>query len=146
MHRLYAALSPARRFSNRLPPRWFQTWTRVCNEEEIAEGAKKMFLVEDDPVLLAKVRGRLFGVSGLCPHLNQSMKNAIIDADQGTITCKFHRSVFDLETGEAKVWSDSVLGIPGSKLIGKALGAVRPPRSIPVYPIKVEQGDVFVFK
>ncbi len=54
-------------------------------------------------ILLLNHENQLYAVDNICPHLKMPLKNGKI-TESGAIVCGFHRSAFDLQTGEVKDW------------------------------------------
>mmetsp|Transcript_729 Transcript_729/g.1304 ORF Transcript_729/g.1304 Transcript_729/m.1304 type:complete len:167 (-) Transcript_729:324-824(-) len=119
-------------------------WSKVCSDTELAEGERKAVTLNGKPILVAKVKGKLYGVSSVCPHLNLPLKRGPIDADEASIICNFHRSKFDLESGKVLCWSESVFGIPGTQVLGNLIGSVKKETPLATYPVKLENGDIYV--
>ena len=71
----------------------------VGAEEEVPEAAMKGFDVEGERVLVARVRGRLLAVSGLCSHQIAYLEDGLLEETQ--VSCPRHGACFDLVTGEA---------------------------------------------
>jgi nitrite reductase/ring-hydroxylating ferredoxin subunit len=58
--------------------------------------------------------------------------------DDCGIVCPWHRSGFDLATGDVKAWA------PWPPGLGVVLGATSRQKVLPTYPVKVEDGSVWV--
>ena len=86
------------------------------------------------------------------------MKTGEISDDGPCITCKFHGtalmllahdfcyfsqfftgSKFDLKTGKAVKWSESVLGLPGTQFLGNIVGNVSHHRNLAPHRIEISQ-------
>jgi 3-phenylpropionate/trans-cinnamate dioxygenase ferredoxin subunit len=97
--------------------------TRVCSLDDLPEvGA---VCVEIDGLAIAVVRessGAVHAIDDTCTHENNSLSEG--EVEDGEVECWLHGSRFDLRSG-------APTGLP----------ATRPVR---VYPVKVEDGDVFV--
>jgi NADPH-dependent 2,4-dienoyl-CoA reductase/sulfur reductase-like enzyme/nitrite reductase/ring-hydroxylating ferredoxin subunit len=55
--------------------------------------------VGDEPVLLSRLDGRLFAVSGTCTHYGGHLADGLIDG--AGVRCPLHHACFDLRTGAA---------------------------------------------
>lgn len=117
------------------------TWTETISKDQLSPGDRQVFEVAqgDDKkkLLLINHEGNIYAVDNACPHLKLPLKKGKIDSDC-TITCPFHRSTFDLETGEAKTWSTF------PPLIGNLVGKLSPEKPLPVYATRVESGKIMV--
>jgi len=56
--------------------------------------------VGDDPVLVSRIAGELFAVSGACTHYGGHLGDGLVTG--GTVRCPLHHACFDLRTGEAR--------------------------------------------
>src|SRR3972149_10910309 len=80
-------------------------WYQALPEDELAEeDPRRAVRVGDRPVLLIRPRGEVFPIDTLCPHWGFPLNAARFTVDY-VITCPFHRSAFDVRTGDAKEWS-----------------------------------------
>ncbi|KTD76404.1 Rieske (2Fe-2S) protein [Legionella waltersii] len=92
------------------------------------EGRKILFIWHDNQV---------FAIQSQCPHLKLPLAKGKI-TESCSIVCPFHKSEFDLNTGEAKCWS------PWPPVVGNVLGMISKQKNLNVYPTQVENGQVFV--
>lgn len=73
----------------------------ACKEEELIEGYMKKVQVGDNPnnfIVVAKVEGTVYAVSGKCPHYGAPMNGGFLDGY--TMVCPWHAATFDIRTGE----------------------------------------------
>ncbi|MEB3230741.1 MAG: Rieske (2Fe-2S) protein [Leptolyngbyaceae bacterium] len=111
-------------------------WTKVLAEVDLAEGQRQVVTVDGTKVLVLKHEGTIHAVNNACPHLKLSMKKGkIVD---GAIVCPWHRSVFDLQSGEVKDWTPFPPGV------GKLMGMMGSQKSLTIFPTKVEEGNIWV--
>jgi 3-phenylpropionate/trans-cinnamate dioxygenase ferredoxin subunit len=100
------------------------TRTRVCAVDDIEPGAAHRFDIGRHRVAVVRIGDDFYALGDVCTHDDYSLSEGEIDADEHTIECWKHGSLFDLETGEA-------LTLPAT-------------RPAPVYDVVVENGDVYV--
>ncbi|MBR8834569.1 MAG: Rieske (2Fe-2S) protein [Stigonema ocellatum SAG 48.90 = DSM 106950] len=112
-------------------------WTKVLAVDTLVSGSREVVKVGDRNILLLNHEGQFYAVDNACPHLRLPMKKGKITED-GAIVCPWHRGVFDLRTGEVKDWS------PWPPVVGKALGAISQQKALPVFPVRVEEGSIWV--
>src|SRR5690349_3778950 len=55
--------------------------------------------VGDDSVLLSRIDGQLFAVSGTCTHYGGHLPDGVAEGE--TVRCPLHHACFSLRTGEA---------------------------------------------
>ncbi len=97
-------------------------YVEVCAEDELSDGDKIGFDIDGTRVLLARVAGRYYAISGVCTHERAFLdEGAVVD---NVVYCPRHYSAFDLRTG-------SVLGPPADA-------------PAPTYGVRVENGAVLV--
>lgn len=97
-------------------------WKRVAGAAELPPGGSKVVYHEGRQVALFNVQGRVFAIANRCSHANGPLADGAIDGC--TVTCPYHESKFDLQTGEP--------------LSGPAA------RPLPVYEVRVEDGAIFL--
>jgi nitrite reductase/ring-hydroxylating ferredoxin subunit len=113
------------------------SWTNVLAASELPEGARKVVKVADQKVLLIHHEGKIHAVANSCPHLKLPMKSGKIN-ENGELVCPFHRSAFDLCTGKASTWT------PFPPVLGNLMGMMSAEQDLPVFPAKVENGEICV--
>ena len=71
---------------------------------------------------MTKVAGSYYAVDATCPHLNLPMKKGKISVDevtkQATLTCSFHNSCFELQSGKCTKWVTGALGSENEAIAG----------------------------
>ncbi|MCX7594567.1 MAG: Rieske (2Fe-2S) protein [Fischerella sp.] len=113
------------------------SWTQVLSADALSPGARQVVKVGNRSILLVNHEGQLYAVENACPHLKLPLKKGKITPD-GAIVCPWHRSAFDLRTGEAKEW------IAWPPIVGKAMSVVSPQKPLSVFPIRVEAGNIWI--
>ena len=66
---------------------------------DLPAGTLAMVQVDGTDILLANVDGRVYATQGVCSHEYFELDKGFLTGD--SITCAWHLSRFDLETGEA---------------------------------------------
>ncbi|WP_405865621.1 MULTISPECIES: non-heme iron oxygenase ferredoxin subunit [unclassified Streptomyces] len=97
-------------------------YTYVCKFDELEEGIPRRFEVEGVPVSLVLTEQQAFAIHDVCSHSAVSLSEGEVDAL--TVECWLHGSRFDLRTG-------APLDPPAT-------------RPVPVYPVRVDDGMVYV--
>ena len=87
---------------------------------EIGEGVKRVYKVDDKPIIVAKIDGTLYAFSDICTHQGCNLSPSDIEGTE--IQCECHGSVFDVTTG----------------------AVVNPParEPLPVFNVREEGGDL----
>ena len=98
------------------------TFVRACAVSELEEDTPKRVELDGTPISVVQTEGEVFAIHDICSHANVSLSEG--EVDDCHIECWLHGSRFDLRSGK-----------PDS------LPATRP---VPVYPVKIEGGNVFV--
>ncbi|WAU80384.1 non-heme iron oxygenase ferredoxin subunit [Streptomyces sp. Qhu-G9] len=95
---------------------------RACDLSELEKDTPKRVELDGTPVSLVQTEGEVFAIHDICSHANVSLSEGEVEDCQ--IECWLHGSAFDLRTGKPS-------GLPAT-------------RPVPVYPVKIEGGSVFV--
>jgi nitrite reductase/ring-hydroxylating ferredoxin subunit len=115
---------------------FYMGWTKACAVDALAPGARQVVKVGDRKILLLNQAGTLHAVDNVCPHMKLPMQKGKIDGCN--IVCPWHRSSFDLNTGEVGTWT------PFPPVVGKMLGSMSPPKPLAVFPTRIEDGSIWV--
>ena len=118
-------------------------WVRVLNEAELPVGTRKVVELEEFDLLLIRTADRLHAINNACPHLRLPLNDSEV-GDDGSITCRWHESCFDLETGEIRKWTVA-LAADGRSVGQEYLGDVSKNRqSLSIFPVRVSEGSIWV--
>ena len=98
------------------------TFQRVCALADVPDEGALGVEIAGVPVAVVRAEGEVFAIYDVCSHEEVPLSEG--DVDGTTIECWLHGSCFDLRTGDPT-------GPPATK-------------PVPVYPVKVEDGDVYV--
>jgi nitrite reductase/ring-hydroxylating ferredoxin subunit len=112
-------------------------WVKVLDQNELPAEAQKAVKVDNRKILLVHHGGQIYALENSCPHLKLPMQGGKITEDSA-IVCPWHRSAFDLGTGEVKDWT------PWPPGVGKVLGMVAKAKALTVFPTRVEEGSIWV--
>jgi len=97
---------------------------RLCGRDELASGEARRFDVGTYQIALVRIEDDFYAIGDVCSHEDYSLSEGEVVAEACEIECWKHGSMFDLVTGEPR-----------------SLPATRP---VPVYAVRVEDGDVLV--
>ena len=88
----------------------------------LAEGSMAGVDLKGVHVLIAKIGGEVFAVSGICTHEEADLANGFLIEDR--VVCALHLSQFELKTGQV----------------------INPPATAPLrtFNVKIEGGTIFV--
>jgi nitrite reductase/ring-hydroxylating ferredoxin subunit len=112
-------------------------WIKVLPQDELPADGRKVVKVEQRAILLLNHNNEIYAVENSCPHLKLPLQKGKL-TDDGAIVCPFHRSAFDLCTGEVKDWSPFPPGI------GKLMGMMAKEKVLSVFSTRVEEGSIWV--
>ncbi|UCE97103.1 MAG: Rieske 2Fe-2S domain-containing protein [Dehalococcoidia bacterium] len=92
--------------------------------------------VMDFKILLAQSKDKYYAADSRCPHLGGKLANGTLE---GTIvTCPLHGSQFDLSDGRVVRW------LKGSGIISKMGRALKSPRSLRTYEVKIDNDKILI--
>jgi 3-phenylpropionate/trans-cinnamate dioxygenase ferredoxin subunit len=97
-------------------------FVRACALDEIADGSTRAVEVEGVELAVVRSGDQVYAIHDECSHAAIPLSEG--DVDDGEIECWLHGSMFDLRTGKA-------INLPATE-------------PVPVYPVRVEDGDVLV--
>jgi 3-phenylpropionate/trans-cinnamate dioxygenase ferredoxin subunit len=97
---------------------------RLCAVDDIDPGAAKRFLVGPHKIAVVRIGDDFYAIGDTCSHAEVSLSEGEVHDDTLELECWKHGSTFSLKTGDPST-----------------LPATRP---VPVYDLKIEDGDVKV--
>ena len=113
------------------------SWVKVLTESELPTGARQVVTVEGRSVLLINHNGQIYAVDNKCPHMKLSMKKGKI-TENNSLVCPWHRSAFDLATGEPTTWT------PWPPGVGKVMAMMGTQKALPVFQTRTEDGGIWI--
>jgi nitrite reductase/ring-hydroxylating ferredoxin subunit len=112
-------------------------WTSAMKLSELKKVGRQTIGIESHQLLLIWHENALHVVQAKCPHLGMSLLKGKID-EQCHLVCPFHKSTFDLKTGDVGSWS------PWPPVVAKLLGKMSKPKSLKIYEARVENDEIMV--
>jgi len=103
---------------------------------ELAEGTMKEVAIEGREILLARVGDSYYAADNRCPHMGAKLTDGSLEGT--VVTCPRHGSQFDLSDGRVVRW------LKTSRLISTVSKALKPPRPLIVYNVKVEDDRILI--
>ena len=97
-------------------------FTRACALSDLPEEGVIGVEVAGEPVAVARAEGEIYAIRDVCSHAEVPLSEGEIY--DHTVECWLHGSCFDLKSGRPT-------GPPATT-------------SVPVYPVKIDGGDVYV--
>jgi 3-phenylpropionate/trans-cinnamate dioxygenase ferredoxin subunit len=103
---------------------------------EFEDGSKKKVVAQGQEILLARVGDSYYAVSNRCPHMGGELSEGKLEGT--VITCPRHGSQFELRDGKVVRW------LKGSGLSSAVGRALKPPKPLNTYAVKVEGNTISV--
>jgi len=116
--------------------------TEVAKSGQIREGVAYVTSAGGVSVVVTRVRGEVQAFENKCPHLGLSLGKGKID--NGTITCPFHGSKFDICSGRNLDWVTGVMGMQAPGWARAIIGLGKRPAGLKVFLASERDGEVFV--
>lgn len=103
---------------------------------EMLDGTMKVVMVKGHEILLARVGEKYHAADNRCPHMGGKLSQGKLEGT--VVTCPKHGSRFDLSDGQVVRWLKS------TGLISKMSKALKPPKQLVTYNVKVEDNRIFI--
>lgn len=112
-------------------------WKAAVDLAQLQQKERETLLIDGHKILFIWHKEQVHAVQAQCPHFKLPLTKGKI-TDECAIICPFHKSEFDLTTGDVKCWS------PWPPAVGNLLGKVVKPKNLKIYPTRIEQGKIEV--
>jgi nitrite reductase/ring-hydroxylating ferredoxin subunit len=73
-------------------------WVKVAETENLAPGGRACATVENRPIAVFNIEGKLFAIADICPHAGMPLVEG--DLAGRILTCPYHGYTFNLDTGK----------------------------------------------
>lgn len=112
-------------------------WETTFDLDSIKQNNRQTTVINGKKILVIWHDEQVYAIDAQCPHLKLPLLKADIN-EHCQITCPFHKSVFDLNTGKTECWS------PWPPVVGPLLGKISKPKDLNVYPTRIEDGKILI--
>lgn len=112
-------------------------WKIGPNLAELQKDNRQTLIIDGKKILFILNNEQIHAVQAQCPHFKLPLTNGKIN-QENELVCPFHKSAFDLTSGEVKCWSPWPAGV------GALLGKLSKPKKLTVYATRIEDQQVFV--
>ncbi len=113
------------------------TWANATKLGKLKDVGRETVVIDNHKILFIWHDGEIYAVQAQCPHLGMPLLKGKID-EKCHLVCPFHKSEFDLKTGEVECWS------PWPPVLGSLLGKISKPKNLRIYPTRIEGDDIMV--
>ncbi len=117
-------------------------WVSVCTADELPPGHMAEWEDEYWIVMVANVDGRFFATQGNCGHANMHLAGCELEGQ--VVRCCQHNARFDVTTGEVVEPAEWYQVFARGAGCGEKPIPPVPTRQLRVYPVKVDDGTVWV--
>ncbi len=76
-----------------------EDWTMACDDDSLVEGKPIAVDTAGVPVMLVRLGGTIHAIGDTCTHAGGPLHEGAVDTTHGCVTCPWHASVFQLDTG-----------------------------------------------
>jgi 3-phenylpropionate/trans-cinnamate dioxygenase ferredoxin subunit len=108
----------------------------VAKVGEISAGTMKEIAAQGRQILLARVGEKYYAADNRCPHMGGRLSQGKLEGT--VVTCPLHGSQFDLRDGTVVRW------LKGSGIVSAVGKALKSPKRLNVYNVKVEDDKVMI--
>lgn len=112
-------------------------WKAAVNLAQLQQNNRETVVIDGHKILFIWHDDEVYAVQAQCPHLKLPLAKGKI-TEECALVCPFHKSAFDLKTGEVKCWS------PWPPGLGALLAKVSKPKELRIYPTRVDKEQIFV--
>lgn len=116
--------------------------TKIASASDVSADKVLKANANGTAVLVAKVGDKTCAIANKCPHLGLPMAKGKFE--NGTITCPFHGSKFEICTGKNVEWVDSFVGVPLPGFAQKMMAMGKSPTDVANFNVTQEGNDLFI--
>lgn len=102
----------------------------------LGDGAMETINAGGREILLARLGDKYYAADNHCPHMGGKLSKGKLEGT--VVTCPLHGSQFDLTDGHVVRW------LKGSGLVSMIGKALKSPRPLAVYNVKVEDDRILI--
>lgn len=113
------------------------TWKPAIDLANLQQNERETATIDGHKILFIWHNDQVHAIQAQCPHFKLPLQKGKI-TEECTIVCPFHKSEFDLTTGETKCWS------PWPPVVGNLLAKVVKPHNLTVYQTRISEGKIEV--
>lgn len=111
-------------------------YVSIGEVSQLPDGAMREVMVNGRAILLARAGDTFYAADSRCPHMGGKLAEGKLE--DTIVTCPRHGSRFDLTDGSVVRW------LQGSSLLSKIGTALKSPRPLKTYNVKVEHEEILV--
>ncbi len=78
------------------------SYVTVASVSDIPPGSAKAFTIGKEFIAVVNCDGQFYAINNVCSHAYAEMADGEVDADECTIECPLHGSIFSLESGRPR--------------------------------------------
>lgn len=112
-------------------------WAPTLSLLELKQSQRHKMTINHQSILLLWHQDTVHAIQSQCPHLKLPLMKGTL-TDDCAIICPFHKSAFDLKTGDVACWS------PWPPVVGKLLGQISKEKQLKVYPTRIENEMIYI--
>jgi nitrite reductase/ring-hydroxylating ferredoxin subunit len=108
--------------------------------------ASKLVNVEGQAIIVAKLENGWGAVLNRCSHLPLPLAGGKVESQNGrtTITCPFHMSRFDLETGANLDWTVGFAGVQAPGWSRRLIALGKAPQPVQAFRVVEQDGELLL--
>ncbi len=112
------------------------TYVKAGLTGDFQDGTRQKVEVAGQEIMLARAGGKYYAIGNRCAHMGGDLSAGVLDGT--VITCPRHGSQFDITDGHNVRW------LKGSGLAATLGKALKPPRPVPSFKVKIEGDAIMV--
>ena len=111
-------------------------FVQVSRTDRLKEATMEAVNIAGREILLARVGDKYYAADNRCPHMGGKLSQGKLEGT--VVTCPRHGSQFDLTDGRVVRW------LKGSGVLSAVGRALKSPRPVATYSVKVEDDSILI--